>query len=125
MGVTDTGFLSCAAIRTGFNFYRSGKVTACCHGIDPALEIARVDDPALPQRILAFQSAFGKLHRQGAAPAVCHRCTNFQRDSGPRILGSHLRSSRSTITGPAICAASTAATGETTSRSAIRRMSLC
>lgn len=87
MGVTDTGFLSCAAIRTGFNFYRSGKVTACCHGIDPALEIARVDDPALPQRILAFQSAFGKLHRQGAAPAVCHRCTNFQRDQWPAHLG--------------------------------------
>lgn len=68
---------SCQQIRSGFNFYRSGKITACCHKIDPELEIANLADPDLPSRILEGQMRIMIRHRQGDPPSICKRCVNF------------------------------------------------
>lgn len=70
-------YKSCTAIRTGFNFYRSGKITACCTQISPELEIAHIDDADLPGKILAGQTRLRMLHKLGQAPAICQGCPGF------------------------------------------------
>lgn len=70
-------YKSCTRIRDGFNFYRSGKVTACCNSLHPELELARIDDPALPEKILAGQARLRMRHKLGDAPAACRACSSF------------------------------------------------
>ena len=71
------GYKSCTSIRTGFNFYRSGKITACCTQISPELEIAHIDDPNLAEKILAGQTRLKMRHKLGDAPAICRSCPVF------------------------------------------------
>ncbi|MDE5879971.1 MAG: hypothetical protein K2G99_08175 [Desulfovibrio sp.] len=70
-------YKSCTLIRDGFNFYRSGKITACCTRVDPELELAHIDDPDLPAKILAAQTRLRMRHKLGDAPAVCRTCPSF------------------------------------------------
>ena len=70
-------YMSCTRVRTGFNFYRSGKITACCNQISPDLELAHIDDPDLPAKILANQTRLRMRHKLGDAPAVCRGCSAF------------------------------------------------
>lgn len=79
-------FYSCGQIREGFNFYRSGKITACCNQISPELEIAHIDDNSLPDKILLNQNRLIMRHKNGDPPEACKRCANFV----PNDWSSHL-----------------------------------
>lgn len=79
-------YFSCAQIREGFNFYRSGKITACCNQIHADPEIAHIDDPDLAERILQNQERLISLHRSGNAPIPCRRCASFVEKDWPDHL---------------------------------------
>lgn len=70
-------YRSCLRVHTGFNFYRSGKITACCNQISPELELAHVDDEKLPETLLHNHRRLLLRHRLGDAPEVCRRCSAF------------------------------------------------
>lgn len=70
-------YKSCSRIHDGFNFYRSGKITACCNQISPDLEIAHVDDENLAEKILANQTRLLMRHKLDDAPDVCRNCSAF------------------------------------------------
>ena len=73
-------YKSCRKIREGFNFYRSGVVSACCYAISPELNLARIDDANLPEKILLGQTRLIARHKHDDAPAVCRRCESFIED---------------------------------------------
>ncbi len=70
-------YKSCTRIREGFNFYRSGKITACCLQISPDLELAHIDDADLPEKILVNQTRLRMRHKLNDAPKVCRTCSAF------------------------------------------------
>lgn len=70
-------YKSCHRVQRGYNFYRSGLVTACCERISPDLNYARADDPELPEKILAGRERLALLHKSGNAPSVCQSCDSF------------------------------------------------
>lgn len=83
-------YKSCVGIRRGFNFYRSGKITACCGRISPELEIAYTTDEDLPQKILQNQARILRLHKENAPPQACRACPSFiERDWAPEIEPLH------------------------------------
>lgn len=70
-------YKSCSRIHNGFNFYRSGKITACCNQISPELELAHVDDENLAEKLLVNHRRLLMRHKLGDAPEVCRKCSAF------------------------------------------------
>lgn len=73
-------YKSCPNIHNSFNFYRSGKILACCEKIHPSLEIANITDDNLPHKIIHNQKELIKAHKNSNAPEICQKCKSFQAD---------------------------------------------
>lgn len=72
-------YYSCNNIRSGFNFYRSGKVSACCYTNESELVITDIFDKNIIKTIENYQNNLIKLHKKGLAPEVCKNCVNFKK----------------------------------------------
>lgn len=83
-------YFSCENIRTGFNFYRSGKITSCCMRISPDLEIAHIHDTNITDKILEGQNRLIQKHKSGNAPKCCQNCSRFLKDNWPDRLENQL-----------------------------------
>ena len=71
-------YYSCANIRDGFNFYRSGKISSCCYTNENDLIIGNIGNKDIIQKIIKFQNKLIKLHKNGLAPECCKACVNFK-----------------------------------------------